>query len=431
MSGKRADKPQLRFVADYLLSYCTGAVPPPVDIDGHASKRVSREHGFWTYTFGTPGFDELNRVVARLHREFAPRQELSVKTLQESLYGAIYIVADGIRQNASEETAHIDKAVEHVRTVLTAPLREYECWLEVAGLERASLPLTFGETSFSHLRSTKRDPSRLSLHKLRSTLPRATLTNLQQSLGHAFVGTSVGICCTQARDKTAAIEQAEETIRASIECLNFFSDVAEPGRARISLPNERTSATESSRLLAGKDHHMVERSWQLHSPSSLSIEEWQSPGTPLGEAAAFVERLLCKRDPNPVENLLLSAVRWAGRAAATASPQDAFLFSAIALECVTIPSSSDELTYRLSHRVALLLHNCYEERVVVSKELRDLYKVRSKIVHDGDFPASIELRHKMRDIVIRTIIRMLNDSRVRESVRREELDAYFEELALS
>lgn len=431
MSTKPTRRPDLKFVKEYLSSYCSGEVPPPIDLEGTASTKVLREQGFWTYSYGTPGFDEFNRVVARLHEKNARQQELSLKTIQECLYHALYMIADGVRGNPDDTETHIASAMEHINSILTSPLQTYECWLEVAGIGHDSLPLTLGGTAFAHLRPTTRDPSRLSLYKLPSSLPRATLTNMKDDIGNSFVGKVAGICCTQARDDVAAMEQAEEKVRSSIECLNFMIDLIEPGQARVSLPNERTSAGESSRVMVRKDHGPVRIMWRMHSPSNFSLGEWWTPGTPFGEAISTIDNFLNNRNLNPVESLLLSAVRWAGRAAAAKSPQDAFLFWAIALECLTIPSDNRELTYRLSHRVAHLLKDDYDERLRITRKVKALYDIRSKIVHDGNFSASIELQHEMREVVTQTIIRMLNDSRIRRSKSRRDLDAYFEELTLS
>ena len=50
-----------------------------------------------------------------------------------------------------------------------------------------------------------------------------------------------------------------------------------------------------------------------------------------------VEELLAHEVRDPVEELLLRAVRWVGRATAAESPEDQGLFSEIALGCLTRP----------------------------------------------------------------------------------------------
>ena len=431
MPPKTTNKPELQVVAEYLRSYVKGAIQPPVDSEGSVTTTVSRDHGNWTYSYGTPGLDEFNRVVTHLHEKHAQCRQLSIKALQECLYGALNIVADGIHHSESDPRDHIPQAIEHVRSVLSEPLQDYECWLQVTGIEPQSLPLTLGNISFSHLRSTARNASRMSLHNLHSSLPSSTLRSIQDHSGSGFIGTTVGICHPQARDVTAAMEQADEMVRSTIECLNFLIDLVEPGRASVSLLSQSTSAGESSRLLAALDGRSTMHSWQKRSPILIPIEGWRNPATSIGEAFSRIDGLLRNHNLNPVESLLLSAVRWAGRAVAATSPQDAFLFSAIALECLTIPSSNTELTYRLSHRVACLLEDGYEERLRVAEKVKYLYSIRSKIVHSGDFSASIELQHEMRDIVTQTIIRVLNNSRICRSKGMKDLDKYFEELVLS
>ena len=50
-----------------------------------------------------------------------------------------------------------------------------------------------------------------------------------------------------------------------------------------------------------------------------------------------VEELLAHEVRDPVEELLLRAVRWVGRATAAESPEDQGLFSEITLGCLTRP----------------------------------------------------------------------------------------------
>ena len=82
-----------------------------------------------------------------------------------------------------------------------------------------------------------------------------------------------------------------------------------------------------------------------------------------------VESLL-EKSRNEVEELLLTAVRWAGRATVARTREEAFLLFAIALECLVLPKEGDELRYRLSQRVARLCGENVEQRLELAKRTK-------------------------------------------------------------
>ena len=62
---------------------------------------------------------------------------------------------------------------------------------------------------------------------------------------------------------------------------------------------------------------------------------------------------------------------------------DRFLKLFIALEALLIFGEHEPITNNLAERVAFLLNNEYEKRKEIKKRMKDLYRVRSKIVHHG------------------------------------------------
>ena len=112
-------------------------------------------------------------------------------------------------------------------------------------------------------------------------------------------------------------------------------------------------------------------------------------------------------------------------------PEDKYLQFAVALECLVLPERGDELSYRLSHRVARALGSTPETRVEIAKEVKDLYKLRSNIVHDGHLEISEGDVYMIQDFAIEVICRLLTDSEVQEFHKADELREYFEKRSLS
>ena len=93
---------------------------------------------------------------------------------------------------------------------------------------------------------------------------------------------------------------------------------------------------------------------------------------------------LLSHQRNDLEEKLVAAFQWAGRATAEIRREEAFLLYAIALESIVLADSDPiELTYRLRVRIAHLLGNSPEARRNIFSKVGHLYDIRSKIVHSG------------------------------------------------
>ncbi len=74
----------------------------------------------------------------------------------------------------------------------------------------------------------------------------------------------------------------------------------------------------------------------------------------------------------------------AGNACSTVDPATAFVLFTIALESSVMGGTSTEITHQLAMRVAHLVSNNLSEREATARLVKDLYRVRSKIVHCGE-----------------------------------------------
>ena len=73
-------------------------------------------------------------------------------------------------------------------------------------------------------------------------------------------------------------------------------------------------------------------------------------------------------------------------------------------------NNNDELLYRLRTRVALLLGDNLEQRKDISKNIRDLYKTRSEIVHNGSYQVTDADLSLIRAYSKRCILHLVSDS---------------------
>ena len=141
---------------------------------------------------------------------------------------------------------------------------------------------------------------------------------------------------------------------------------------------------------------------------------------------------LLTKKRNGLEDRLISAIQWAGKATVEGKKEEAFLLYAISLESlVLLDNEKEELTYRLRTRVAHLLGKDLENRKKISAKVRDLYEIRSKIVHSGWFQVTDADLSLMRLYSKGCILHILNDEPFSSMNSINSLVEWFNERILS
>ena len=102
-----------------------------------------------------------------------------------------------------------------------SPSEGYECWIEVGGLDVASLPACFGGVRFAVFDADQ-------IQNLKEAGQRkhiiGQLEGFIDLLLDCLLDRPTAVVKVNARDKKAALSLAERKVRTIIECLNFFSD---------------------------------------------------------------------------------------------------------------------------------------------------------------------------------------------------------------
>jgi hypothetical protein len=107
--------------------------------------------------------------------------------------------------------------------------------------------------------------------------------------------------------------------------------------------------------------------------------------------------------------------------------EEAFLLSAIALETIMLPGSgSNELAYRLRLRVAHLLGETLDERREIIRKIRNLYNIRSKIVHDGAYEVTDAELRQIRSFAKKATWRLLETPYLRKCPSLADMETWFE-----
>ena len=335
-------------------------------------------------------YRDYHRLLQRARDALAPRGDMSEAVIDSALQKAIFDVVDSPGTRAADVEVRIGQAVNECRSFIEKPSQEYECWLEVGGLATASLPAEFGATRFVLLGN--QDIERLAdLVRTEHTVDQTQKLDRIERMAVDLLGHPVAIQRVHARDTEAAVSLATRKLSSTLECLNFFADVISynrhPGgpdgarRPTVLRIGESGPAIALHMALAADGSFWENR--QATRLSTFSFKRVRDLPSLAGEAVKRVEALLAHEVRNPVEELLLRAVRWVGRATAAESPKDQVLFSEIALECLTRPGMDRHSKQDLVSLTAAVLDRRHSDGGSIEDEISRLYGIRSELVHDG------------------------------------------------
>ena len=223
-------------------------------------------------------------------------------------------------------------------------------------------------------------------------------------------GKPVGLITVKAVDPEAAKLLALKELSITLDVINFFSDLVPYQKGCIYLPGDSErlaidilviSEGENPKWTFGKS--VVGQIMPFSFSKLLEADKKQKLGF------RKVNKLLGKKR-NGLEDKLISAMQWAGKATVERRKEESFLLYAISLESLVLADNEkDELKYRLRQRVVhLISKKDKESRERVFQKAGELYDIRSKIVHSGDYQVTDADLSLMRYYSKSCILRILN-----------------------
>ena len=382
------------------------------------------------------GMEEYKSVRNKLLQEFSKEEDLSESALDFALKTAIFEFVDIPKRRDEDPDVRLNKAIEKLRKFLNRPPEQYECYIEVGGLDIASLPASFGGVSLVVFNNYQ-------LGKLRKTIRTKHTVDLFEKLEVVNIGLKtllnhpLAVVKVNARDNRAAKILAERKVRTTIECLNFFSGVIAKN-STLFLPTEPRSnsirgfsVAESGFISIFDMFTDIAVNPRVPAAGFSLTELRQSSDSMVRRATRHLGALLKKENRNKVEDVMLRAVYWGGRATAEQTPEESFLFFTVALECLILPTRDPrELGYRLSQRVAQLLGRNTRERRNFMERTKKLYAIRSEIVHSGRYEVNEEQYAEIYNITKSTILKLLASQHVRGFSQPDDFENWLKELSL-
>lgn len=334
------------------------------------------------------------------------------------------------------------KAIKETRKKLMDHPKSWVVHMRIEGLAPEGLPYKFGKVNFWVADENNLDELKKPYNAIidgRTDPPETKLslkTEFENSIKKYFLDFPIASVEVSACDGEAACSAARRELRLTMDVINFYSDIliSTPGLgAQLYFVGELRPAREL--LLAYETSQSFYHRW-LRRVGPLAPISFKAIEPVNAEKVGFyrIKKILEKYNRSPIEERILASIQWAGKAAVERQqrPEEAFLHYAIALETIMLGRQQDiELSYRLSMRTAVLTGDTPENREKVKKEVRDLYNIRSKIVHSGHYEVANADVEKIRVLAFICIMRILNEKPFISMIKEQEIDNWFDKAMLS
>jgi hypothetical protein len=363
-------------------------------------------------TLNEQAFDEFYDCLLRLHEAVPQGRDMTtLRAVEFAVHEAVLKAFFGKQDHPDSFIERLSAAFLELRATLRRAPKKYWIQLQVAGLITTELPKRVGSIEFyANTFSASQFPQPGGPKEGTVTLPFARIP-------------------VSAKDPDAAIEVAIRELRQTFDLLNYFGGVFGNRAARAYLPweskpfNLGAGISDTEKYQAPLMHHEWHGPWVEFSLDLLFA-------TPRAKRGGFPRALeiLSKTDRSSLEDRLLTAIQWAGRAMVEERREESLLLFTVALESlVANPTEKGKFTRRFATRGAHLIGKDSASRKLVYERLKEVYGLRSAIVHSGSIRIADADRDTISNFVRTAIFTVLLAKPFCDMTTAEEFDAWFED----
>lgn len=139
--------------------------------------------------------------------------------------------------------------------------------------------------------------------------------------------------------------------------------------------------------------------------------------------------ILAKSDPNKMEQRIINAIEWVGKALRDEEPARAFTQYMFALEALLQFQQrgqlvSPSITYQISEFAAFIINDNLEDRLITEKTVKDLYAKRSAIAHGGSRQVNEKELYDAFSLLKYLITSILVNDQIKDFITIEQLSEW-------
>jgi hypothetical protein len=329
-------------------------------------------------------------------------------------------------------SSRLAREIDELKRTLKRKPEVFIVRLEVQGLNREQLPRRFG--SFAFYVADENTIPALDVHEETSDPVRLKRLEshriLRERLRANMTGKTFAEIELEAFDRNAAMSLAENKLRRTLDVLNYFGEFFSDAEARVFLPGEAVPARRIT--IVGRKSEPDNNEFVFGNKGPLVPFSFPSDNSPATSVEAFekASRLLARANLSDLEERLVSALQWAGRAFTDDRNDSAFLHSCISLETLLGNRQLNEITYAFALRAVHLIFR-RDVRMEWLKKMKKYYHLRSGLAHSGTADVSDVDVATIRDLLKQAVFSALVTKPFCTMTKCDELDRWFEEQLLA
>ena len=389
-------------------------------------------HGLGSLHLDYEEASHYHKCLRNLIKISVKDDDLSLKTVEKAFQEAL-LKALCLNTSSIPEDARISGILEDLKKKITAKRITYRCYIPICGINEGGLPLSIGQIEFIVFDDllVNNFQEIVAKHPIQKEAKWETLKN---NIDTNFYKKVFSVVTVEAKDYESAQVIAIKKTRKILDILNFFSALVPYNPDAWAYLSGDSEARWFETIILNEDDAISfnivrKRIGALQKLEILRIIESDAKNN-IG--FSHIVNLLKKNNLNKFEQALITAIQWAGRAIIANRREEAFLLYAIALESIVLVDNENaELSYRLRVRIAHLITSNPKNRKEVVNTVRELYNLRSKIVHDGKYEITNLELDSMKSISIRCIQRLCVDPLFQNMTSPEDFSNWLEDQILA
>ena len=362
-------------------------------------------------------------------------ENISPKAI-ETLYQKTILTVLDIHEKRRDKTfeQRLDIAISELQSSLTTSPKTFSVYYPVFGLALDGLPIQVGNVQFCKFDDVhlERFMKFLNEYEGDENEKRQRMSFADSIKQSEIFGKPAGLVKIKAFDNIAAKTLALKELALTIDVINFFSDIIPYQKGHVYLLGNNERLTINVPIISEGEKPNFTFGWEVAGPlMPFSFQQLLENNKKREWGFSEIANLLAKKR-NGLEDKIISAIQWAGKATVESKKEEAFLLNAISLESlILLDNEKEELTYRLRTRVAHLLGGDIESRKKISSKVRDLYEVRSRIVYSGSYQVTDADISLIRSYSKNCILHIVNKEPFSSMTSVESLVRWFDEKILT
>lgn len=380
---------------------------------------------------------EYRQCVDSIHTQVAGKTEhISRSAVESSIQRAMLRAIDSVQASTEKDfSKRLTSALSDLSDELGTKPSTWEVHYPIEGVLPDKLPFTFGKCEFYFGDDACLDlllgrVDRIIVSLVGEDAVQDARRDAETTIRQLVKGKTGVSATVDAVDAEAARLLARKMSRQIVDILNFYANLGNHPPSEVLLFSEGRGPGALYTFLFAEEPPAFQSPMDRFGPAMrFSFAASHLDGTGFQRMSDMLKKPENAR--SKIEDRLVAAFQWAGKASVEPRKEEAFLLFAISLESLLLErNDKSEISETLALRAAHLISGPQSRRMVY-EDMKRLYRVRSNIVHSGSVDVAEDQLSEIRYYARLALLTVLCSSHFSEMTKDEELMKWFQERLLS